>query len=219
LASGFFFAVPLLFSQTPQAVIQNFVGTVEVRQPGSQAWQPAVIGQTLSADTVISTGFRSTARISLGGSVVTVQPLTRLSLAELARNQNDERIEVTLTTGRVRAEVRPAAGASRTEFTIRGPSATASVRGTVFEFDTVNLSVTEGTVAFSGTTQIPVLIDAGGVSFADMVTGRTASQQDTFMAELRPSLPIASEVTTVATPEAPTTGMTFNIRWPFDPEH
>jgi hypothetical protein len=49
--------------------------------------------------------------------------------------------------------------------TVQSPSATASVRGTSFEFDTINLSVNEGTVAYSGNVGPTAMVSAGAVSF------------------------------------------------------
>ncbi|MCL2791808.1 MAG: FecR domain-containing protein [Spirochaetaceae bacterium] len=190
LTIGFFFITTTIFAQAaPQAVIRDLVGTVEIQRPGSAAWQPATRGATLTADTVISTGFRSTAVIAVGNSVLTVRPLTRLSLAELSRAQDEEKVELNLTAGRVRAEVRSAEGV-RTDFTVRSTSATASVRGTIFEFDTRNLKVSEGTVAFSGVAGVPVFVDTGSTSFVDDRSGRIASPTETFIADLRPDLPL-----------------------------
>ena len=192
MTAGFFLITAYgIFAQSaPQAVIREMTGTVELKQAGAVNWEPAVRGQTLTGDTAVSTGFRSTALITLGDSTITVQPLTRLTLAELSRSQNTEKIELNLSTGRIRAEVRPPAG-STANFTVTGPSATASVRGTTFEFDTLNLTVSEGTVSFAGKSGAPVLVDAGGLSFVDERSGRAAPTAELMQAELRPELPVA----------------------------
>jgi hypothetical protein len=69
----------------------------------------------------------------------------------------------------------------------------ASVRGTIFEFDTFNLLVDEGTVEFSGASGASVLVDSGGSSFLDEDTRRPASPAETAAAELRPYLPMGAE--------------------------
>jgi hypothetical protein len=69
---------------------------------------------------------------------------------------------------------------------------TASVRGTVFEFDTLNLEVNEGTVQFTGADQSVVLVDAGGTSMADPVTGRPADPVILGCAELSPAPPVGA---------------------------
>ncbi|MDR0403803.1 MAG: FecR family protein [Treponema sp.] len=99
-------------------------------------------------DTSISTSFKSTAILVLGESLVTVRPLTSLTLDELIHSQSNDMAALSLRTGRIRAEVRPPTG-GKTDFTIRTPAAIASVRGTVFDLDPVNLSVTEGLVRYT----------------------------------------------------------------------
>ena len=196
LITGIIFLVliPGIFAQTgvQQAIIRDLSGTVEIRQSGSEEWQSAGKGQILDWDTTISTGFRSSALIALGNSLLTVRPLTRLTLSELSLIQDTETVQLKLQTGRVRAEVKAPAGA-KAQFTIQSPTATASVRGTVFEFDTVNLSVSEGTVAFNGAANAGVLIDAGRFSFSDERTGQVALPETITLSELRPELPIASD--------------------------
>jgi len=184
------FLVPALHAQ--QAVIREMAGTVEIKEAGSEIWTAARQGQTLAENAAISTGFRSSAIIALGDSLLTVRPLTRLSVGELSRTQAAEKVELSLQTGRVRAEVK-SSGAARTDFTVRGPSATASVRGTDFEFDTVNLSVREGTVSFAGSSGIPVVIDAGRMSFTDESSGRAAPPEETAALELKPQAPVGAD--------------------------
>jgi hypothetical protein len=89
------------------------------------------------------------------------------------------------------------------DFTVRGPSITASVRGTVFEIDTVNLEVSEGTVEFAGASGAPVAVDAGGSSFADGGTGRPVSPAGAAAAALRPALPPGAEAAVPVNGAAP----------------
>ena len=184
-----FCTVSLIFSQ---AVIVELAGTVELKHAGSAVWVNAVTGQRIEDDTSISTGFRSMAIIALGNSTILVRPLTRLTLRELSQLADSERIEVNLQVGRVRADIRPPAG-GRADATFQSPSAVASVRGTVFEFDTLNLQVSEGTVEFTGATMLPVLVDSGRFSSIDETNGRAALPAETSIEDLRPELPIASD--------------------------
>jgi hypothetical protein len=55
---------------------------------GAADWAAAKEGERIAKDTVISTGFKSSAILAVGNSTVIAQPLTRLSLAELL-NQNE----------------------------------------------------------------------------------------------------------------------------------
>jgi hypothetical protein len=142
-------------------VIRELTGDVEIKSAGKSAFVTARAGDKVAQDTIISTGFKSTAVIEVGSSVITVRPLTRLSLSEIQSSSGTETTSVGLQTGRVRVDVKPPAG-TKANFTVQGPNATASVRGTSFEFDTVKIAVNEGTVAFSGTSGPKSLVKAGG---------------------------------------------------------
>ena len=151
-----------VFAQT--GVIREVTGEVEIKPAGASAFVPATAGTTVNMNTIISTGFRSTAVIAIGNSTITVRPLTRLSLAEIRSAANTENVNVDLQAGRVRVDVAPPAG-TRTNFTVQSPSATASVRGTSFEFDTVNLNVHEGKVIFGGTSGPAAMVNGGFFTF------------------------------------------------------
>jgi len=144
-------------------VIRDLTGEVELKRLGSSAFVPASAGDAVSSNTIISTGFRSTAIIVIGSSVITVRPLTRLTLAEIQSAENTENVNVNLQTGRVRVEVKPPAG-TKTNLNVQSPSATASVRGTTFEMDTHNLNGIEGKILLSGVSGAGVLVTGGNSS-------------------------------------------------------
>lgn len=145
-------------------IILELSGEVELKPAGASAFVRASVGDIVASNTIVSTGFRSTAIISVGSSLITVRPITRLSLAELRSTGNTENVNLNLDTGRIRVNVDPPAG-SRTNFMVQSPNATASVRGTTFEFDTVNLSVEEGRVIFGGNNGPAVIVTGGGASY------------------------------------------------------
>lgn len=174
----------VLCAQSPRAVIRSLQGTVEIKAPGSPVWQAAVPGQELERETLVSTGFKSGALIDIGGSVLQVQPLTRLSLRDIQAAANTDKIDIQLRAGRIRADVKPPVD-GKVEFTVRSPIATASVRGTIFDFDTVNLRVAEGTVSFSGADNTAVYVTAGQSSSPDP-SGRTAAPVETAAAQTPP---------------------------------
>jgi hypothetical protein len=174
----------LLGAQT--ARIERISGTVEVKAPGTAEWRAAEAGQELDTAWLISTGFKSAAQVRINNSTITVRALSRLSLEEIAAAENEERVRVNLRAGRIRAEVQPPAG-GKTDFTVRSPTATASVRGTVFEFDGVRLEVAEGRVYLGGGNAAGVYISAG--HRADMGAGRIAAVLEGIKEELRPALP------------------------------
>jgi hypothetical protein len=175
-----------LFAQ--EAVIREVTGTVELKAPGAADWTPARRGQGITRNTLVSTGFKSGAVIALGNSTLTVQPLTRLSLEELVRAGENEKVEIGLRAGRIRAEVKPPPGGS-TGFTVRSPTATASVRGTVFEFNGLRLSVDEGRVHFSGGDRTGTYVDGGRRVSTDPESGRTVGVRETAMEALTLPLP------------------------------
>ena len=167
LSSGF------LSAQAPEALIREMTGTVELKTLASADWVAAKAGDRVGKDTIVSTGFKSAAILAVGNSTVTVKPLTRLSLAELLNRNETETISINLNTGRIRADVNPPAG-GKAGFTVQTPSATASVRGTKFNMNTIGIQVLEGAVNYrptSGTFFRSVTVNAGQESRIDTNTG------------------------------------------------
>jgi len=171
-------------------VIKELTGEVEVKPASASAFSAAVAGQEIALNTVVSTGFRSTAIIAVGSSLITVRPLTLLSLAEIQSSANEESVNVNMQTGRVKIDVKPAAG-TKANLKIQSPSATASVRGTSFEFDTVNLNVIEGRVVFAGNNGLAAIVDAGGASYVG-ANGTTADPAVIASAALLPQAPVGA---------------------------
>ena len=166
-----FFILMLILFCAVQGFAQNGVitelsGTVELKYAGQAAYVPAKAGDTVARDTVVSTGFKSSAHISVGSVVITVRPLTRLSFSEISAADGKETLNVGLQGGRVRVTVDPPAG-TRASMTTTSPVATASVRGTEFEFDTEVVTVIEGTVVFQSEDGTTVLVSGGASSEID----------------------------------------------------
>jgi hypothetical protein len=201
----------LIFGQAGTAYIQDLTGTVELKAAGAVVWIAARRGARISKDTMISTGFKSTALIALENSTLIVRPLTRLSLEDLQNVQGNESVRLNLQTGRVRAEVKPAAE-GKIDFIVRSPTATASVRGTSFDFDGVDLSVDEGRVYVTGKDGLGVYVGAGHGSASDPETGRTAGPAELFWAELT----LANPATTAGSTRPETAEGTVTIQ--LDPE-
>jgi cobalamin biosynthesis protein CbiD len=89
-------------------------------------------------------------------------------------------------------DVKPPAG-TKANVNVQSPSATASVRGTSFEFDTFNLKVNEGMVAFQGKKGVGILIPAGMASSIDdndkAIDPLEAGIPETQKSLRRPSMP------------------------------
>ena len=134
--------------------------------------------------------------------------MTRLSLTEIIAQENSETINVNLQAGRIRVDVKPPAG-TRSYATIQGPMSAASVRGTVFEMDTVNIVVNEGTVEFSGSSGVSVLVDSGGFTFINDQTGRAAPPLEIAISELKPDLPVTSGLSSFTNEASEITGFSL----------
>jgi len=189
-------AILLLFSaalcvSAQNGIIRELTGTVELKRPGTTVFTAARTGDSLSQDTVISTGFKSTAIIEIGSTVINVRPLTRLSLTEIAESSGNEILNVNLQAGRVRVDVNPPAG-NRASATIISPVATASVRGTCFDFDTRNVNVIHGAVAFSGHRGHSMRVNAGSGCRIEN-DGKPADPVRNRAARMRPATPAGTD--------------------------
>ncbi len=151
-----------LFAADLTAVIKEISGKVEVMAPGG-SWKKASTGMKINTGDSISTGFRSQAILTLGASQVIVKQLTRMELAELVEKEGTVRTGLNLRVGKIKARVRTTAGL-RQNFRLTSPVSTAAVRGTEFEYDGVNLTVYEGSVAFTNPLGQGRLIPAGTAS-------------------------------------------------------
>jgi hypothetical protein len=184
-----------VFAQS--GVIKEFTGTVELKPAGAADFAPATAGAQVSQDTIISTGFKSSALLEVGSALITVRPLTRLTLTEIAASQGIETLSLNLQTGRLRVDVNPPAGA-KASFTVVSPEAVASVRGTSFFIDTMNVRVREGTVSFKGNSGYAVQVPAG--SFSGVGAYSTASgAQNESGAGVTPQGPVGYDTATSGT--------------------
>ncbi|MCL2808472.1 MAG: FecR domain-containing protein [Treponema sp.] len=200
-----------VFSQN--GTIRELTGDVELKHAGSSAFVTASAGDVITPNTIVSTGFRSTTVIAVGNSLITVRPLTRLSFAEIQTAQADENVNVNLQAGRVRVEVTPPAG-TRTNLTVQSPSATASVRGTIFEMDMENMSTVEGKVILTGTSGLGVIVTEGNSS-STKVDGTIADPAEIAALSTQPQSPVGtpppSLITT--TTETSTGNMDFSFTY------
>jgi len=132
--------IPLLGANT--VTVESVSGKVQIQQGSS--WVNVSAGTSLDTGTVISTGFRSTAKLNTGSAVIDVEQLTRLTIEELITQDDSVTTTLFLNGGRINAEV--SRENLRQDFTVRSSVATASVRGTGFSFDGRRLQVSHGAV-------------------------------------------------------------------------
>jgi len=195
------------------AFIDQLTGTVEIKHPKETSFKAAQKGDKLYQETVISTKFKSYAIIKIGGATITVRPLTILSLTDIQKMEESETLNVNLQMGRVRVDVKPPAG-TKAIMTVSSPTATASVRGTSFEFDLNNLYVNEGTVSFAGANGQMVLVGAGGYSRADGA-GQASNPWDNKKADLMPPSPAGTSAREMSASSAIAANSIFTINVQF----
>jgi len=139
--------VALFAAQAQNAVVREANGKVESRV-GTGAWSAVSVGQSIPLNATISTGFGASAILEVSNSRIEVAQLTRLTVEELADDGDTVSTGVFVPVGRVRASVQAPPNRS-TDFTIRTAQSTAAVRGTEFETNGWQLTVSEGIVEFA----------------------------------------------------------------------
>ncbi|MCR5614481.1 FecR domain-containing protein [Treponema sp.] len=135
-----------------EAKVLSVSGKVQVQRQG--AWRDINVGEKINQGEMIQTGFKSEAVLQLvsanQNSKITVAPLSRITLEQLVENGSSDTVKVNLTAGSVKSEVKKTQD-RRADFTVRGPVATASVRGTVFGvrnyFASTRVDAESGTVS------------------------------------------------------------------------
>jgi hypothetical protein len=163
-----------------RATVENLSGKVEVRPQGG-GWSAAQEGQRIARGSTISTGFNSRATLRLADSLLEVEPLTRMTLEDLVETSDTVSTDVFVRVGRTRANVRTAEGV-RSNFRMRSPITTASVRGTEFRFDTRRTEVTEGTVTVANFLGRETNVGQGGAAVVQEF-GSIEDVRDTFLGQ------------------------------------
>lgn len=144
LAVLLFFVVSNSFAQN--AIVKSVTGKVEYSTNG-RTWNDLKENMTLAKGSLISTSFKSTAVIAINDSLVHVKPLSRMSLDELSKTQDEVQTDLYLVSGKVQVEVKPRTQNEVITFNVKSAVATASVRGTGFIFDGTSLLVNHGQVS------------------------------------------------------------------------
>lgn len=195
-----------LFALDGQVVTVS--GKVEF-QTAAGIWKPLRAGDPVASGTMISTGFKAEATVKLGASILTVKPLTRMSLTQLVEKEDTVDTELYLEVGNVKAEVN-SLNNKKNGFTVKSPVATASVRGTVFEIGD-KLVITQGSVLYVSALGQSRVGKAGEQMklFGESVTSPVTALQtgmETIALSTTPSTEVKSPVratTTAVTPPPP----------------
>ncbi len=93
-------------------------------------WSPIAVGNKLPQGATIQTGFKSSLKLKVKGSQITLDPMTRIKLDELSEKGDKDNTVVSMKIGGLTSNVKKLED-RRAGFTVKGPAATASVRGTV----------------------------------------------------------------------------------------
>ena len=142
-------SIALLSAATAfEAKVSATKGKTEIQQNG--VWKTLAPGDVLNKGAVIQTGFKSELILQMKESVVTVGPLSRMTIEQLAEKQSKDDTRLYLDTGSLKANVKKTEN-RRVGFTVKSPVATASVRGTIIDvvnaFQSTSVSADEGSAA------------------------------------------------------------------------
>lgn len=122
-------AITAASASNMQATVLSTKGKTEVMKGTS--WTPLKIGSIIEKGDVIQTGFKSELILKIKNTTVTVSPLSRITIEQLASKGNKDETRLFLDTGSLKSDVKKTED-RRVGFTVRSPVATASVRGTIF---------------------------------------------------------------------------------------
>jgi hypothetical protein len=149
------------------AKVESVTGKVEIYKENS--WRPLTAGTTLSKGDIISTGFNSEAVVSIKDSSVKLSALTRMTVEQLTENDKKEKTQLFIDSGKITASVKHAEN-KRTDFKVRSPVSTASVRGTNFTFFAIGrIATLFGLVSTSPSTSLTAQV-ADSDSLTDFST-------------------------------------------------
>ena len=125
---GILFAVcASLFALDAEVI--GIEGKAQVSTNGT-TWAPVAVGSKIPQGATIQTGFKSSLKIKFKGSEITLDPMTRIKVDELSDKDNRDNAVVSMKIGGLTSNVKKVED-RRAGFTVKGPAATASVRGTI----------------------------------------------------------------------------------------
>ncbi len=134
------------FAFCENAVLINISGKVEINRSESDSWIMATEGIKVELSDSISTGFGASATLDTGNSQILIRPLSRMTMDMFLKTSNKVHTSLFLQVGAVTAEVDDSSNIKQ-NFQVQSPFSTASVRGTIFDYDGRKLTVHKGTVA------------------------------------------------------------------------
>lgn len=139
----------LVSASALEATVLSARGKAEVQKGTS--WATLSAGSKLQKGDVIQTGFKSELILKIKETTVTVAPLSRITIEQLAEKSDKDDTRLYLDTGSLKSDVKKTED-RRVGFTVRSPVATASVRGTVFSI--TNKYQSTDVVGYAGSTAV-----------------------------------------------------------------
>lgn len=137
-----FIASPLM---ADNAKITYVKGKVEVNKNGT--WTAVKVGDLISENETVSTGYQSEARLNLNGTVLAVAAMSRVKIETLKSEDKKDTVSVYVDAGATRSKVTHADN-KKIDYTTRTAVAVASVRGTDYMQTARGLTICyEGAVA------------------------------------------------------------------------
>jgi len=113
---------------TLAARVMEVEGTVESRPAVGEPWQAVAVGSVLAPGADVRTGFRARCVLDMTDSLVQIDPLSVVRIAELERTGDKVRTRLFLKQGHTQSIVEK--GRIESDFAILTPSATLAVKGT-----------------------------------------------------------------------------------------
>lgn len=116
-----------VFSAT--ATVTYSKGKVEIDR--GNGWVPLNVGDEVNESDILSTGFKSEARLNYNGSIISLAALTRIEFSELKTIGKKDIVDFNVSMGAVRSKV-SRVDRDPPDYRARTSVAVASVRGTDF---------------------------------------------------------------------------------------
>ncbi len=111
------------------ATVRSVKGDVSVQKAGQKAFAPAAPGMTLALGDAIATDIDSQAVLGLPAKAeVTVYELSQIKINKMFVSPDASKLQLLLRSGRVETAI-PEKSLIRTDFSVKTPVATASIRG------------------------------------------------------------------------------------------
>lgn len=149
LVSVIFIAFSAISASAMEATVVSTTGKTELQQPNGD-WVQLKTGDKLEKGSVIQTGFKSELVLQIKGTKVTVSPLSRLTIEQVAEKDTKDETRLYIDSGALKADVQKSEN-RRVGFTVRSSVATASVRGTILSvknrFGRTGINTQQGIVA------------------------------------------------------------------------